>query len=84
MKPEGHPLIAGPDWDLDVAKLRNRSGLQQVLDGIAADPFDRVARFQYPASGIVADYSADGPAVAYFVLPTGAVVLLTVDESDTG
>jgi hypothetical protein len=79
-----HKLIPGPNWEADQATLRDQMGLRQVLDGIADDPFHRTGRYQYRASGIVVDYSADGLAVAYLVLGNDDVVLLSVDEGSTG
>jgi hypothetical protein len=83
MKPEPHKLIRTDDYEAMRADLSQnaKSALRLVEEGIADDPDHRVARFQYPASHIVVDYSADDLAVSYYLLANGIVVLLDVQQS---
>jgi hypothetical protein len=83
MKPEPHKLNRTDDYEAMSASLSEnaKSALRLVEEGIADDPDHRVARYQYPASRIVVDYSADDLAVSYYVLANGTVVLLDVQES---
>lgn len=86
MKPEPHQLVRTDDYEALRAGLSEnaKSALRLVEEGIADDPDHRVARYQYPASRIVVDFSADDLAVSYYVLKDGDVLLLDVQESGSG
>lgn len=85
MKPEEpHKLDPTDEYKAMRAALSEnaRSALRLVEQAIAEDPEHRVARYQYPNSRIVVDYSADDLAVSYYALKDGSVVLLDVLEAD--
>jgi hypothetical protein len=86
MKPEPpkppHKLDPMEEYEQTKTDLSEnaQSAAKWVELGIAEDPYHRVARYQYPSSRIVVDYSADNLAISYYVLADGTVVLLDITE----